>query len=47
LFARPKEILDDAFGYFTPSPEVEVGIMCAAPKGNGFEAKFDNLKLGS
>ena len=34
-------------GYFTPSPEVEVGIMCAAPKGNGFEAKFDNLKLGS
>lgn len=34
-------------GYFMPSPEVEIGIMCAAPNGNGFEAKFDNLKLDS
>jgi regulation of enolase protein 1 (concanavalin A-like superfamily) len=32
-------------GYFPPSRPVEVGIMCAAPSGPGFEATFKNLKL--
>lgn len=32
-------------GYFVPTPEVEVGIMCASPEGNGFEAVFEGLKL--
>lgn len=32
-------------GYFVTTPEVEVGIMCAAPEGPGFEAVFDQLKL--
>jgi len=32
-------------GYFPPSRPVEVGIMCAAPSGPGFEATFRDLKL--
>lgn len=32
-------------GYFVPSSEVNVGVMCAAPEGPGFRAIFDNLKL--
>jgi regulation of enolase protein 1 (concanavalin A-like superfamily) len=32
-------------GYFPPGTKVEIGIMCAAPEGPGFEAIFDNLKL--
>src|SRR5438874_532364 len=32
-------------GYFPPDEKVDVGIMCAAPEGPGFEAAFDNLKL--
>ena len=32
-------------GYFPPGTQVEVGIMCAAPEGPGFQALFDNLKL--
>ena len=32
-------------GYFPPGIQVEVGIMCAAPEGPGFDAIFDNLKL--
>lgn len=32
-------------GYFPPGTQVEVGIMCAAPEGPGFDAVFDNLKL--
>ena len=32
-------------GYFPTNPEVEVGIMCAAPEGAGFEAVFDQLSL--
>jgi regulation of enolase protein 1 (concanavalin A-like superfamily) len=32
-------------GYFPPSRPVEVGIMCAAPSGPGFEATFKDLKL--
>jgi len=33
-------------GYFPPNVSVEVGIMCAAPEGPGFEAVLDELKLG-
>jgi uncharacterized protein len=32
-------------GYFPPAVKVEVGIMCAAPEGPGFDAAFDHLKL--
>jgi regulation of enolase protein 1 (concanavalin A-like superfamily) len=32
-------------GYFVSAVEVNVGIMCAAPEGPGFEAVFDDLKL--
>jgi Uncharacterized conserved protein len=32
-------------GYFPPFVEAQVGIMCAAPEGAGFEAVFDELKL--
>jgi regulation of enolase protein 1 (concanavalin A-like superfamily) len=32
-------------GYFQPFVEVQVGIMCAAPEGAGFEATFDQLRL--
>ena len=32
-------------GYFPPGARVNVGIMCAAPTGPGFEAVFDDLKL--
>ena len=32
-------------GYFAPKVEVDVGIMCAAPEGPGFEAVFEDLKL--
>jgi regulation of enolase protein 1 (concanavalin A-like superfamily) len=32
-------------GYFPPFVEVQVGIMCAAPEGPGFEATFDDLRL--
>jgi len=32
-------------GYFPPNRPVEVGIMCAAPSGTGFDATFKDLKL--
>lgn len=32
-------------GYFVPDVGVQVGIMCAAPEGPGFESTFDDLKL--
>lgn len=31
--------------YFPPAASTKVGIMCASPEGNGFDAVFDNLKL--
>jgi len=34
-------------GYFVPSEKAEVGLMCAAPEGPGFEATFDHLKLSA
>jgi regulation of enolase protein 1 (concanavalin A-like superfamily) len=32
-------------GYLVPSASAEVGIMCAAPEGGGFQCVFDNLRL--
>jgi uncharacterized protein len=32
-------------GYLVPAASAEVGIMCAAPEGGGFQCVFDNLKL--
>jgi regulation of enolase protein 1 (concanavalin A-like superfamily) len=32
-------------GYFPPAVAVDVGIMCAAPEGPGFDAQFDQLQL--
>ncbi len=32
-------------GYFVAAASTDVGIMCAAPEGPGFEATFDNLKI--
>ena len=36
---------NDNKGYFPPGAKVDVGIMCAAPEGPGFDATFDNLRL--
>jgi regulation of enolase protein 1 (concanavalin A-like superfamily) len=32
-------------GYLIPSATSDVGIMCAAPEGGGFQCVFDHLKL--
>jgi uncharacterized protein len=32
-------------GYLVPSATADVGIMCAAPEGGGFQCVFDNLRL--
>jgi regulation of enolase protein 1 (concanavalin A-like superfamily) len=32
-------------GYFPADVKVEVGLMCAAPEGAGFEAVFDQLTI--
>jgi regulation of enolase protein 1 (concanavalin A-like superfamily) len=32
-------------GYFIPEAKAQVGIMCAAPEGPGFDAVFGDLKL--
>jgi uncharacterized protein len=32
-------------GYMAPEVPAEVGIMCASPEGNGFEATFEDLSL--
>jgi regulation of enolase protein 1 (concanavalin A-like superfamily) len=32
-------------GYFVSAAKADVGIMCAAPKGTGFAASFDDLQL--
>lgn len=34
-------------GYLVPSSTADVGIMCAAPEGNGFQCVFDSFKLTS
>jgi regulation of enolase protein 1 (concanavalin A-like superfamily) len=40
-----KKFISVRQGYFVPGAETNVGIMCAAPEGPGFEAVFDDLRL--
>jgi uncharacterized protein len=40
-----KDFISVRQGYFVPGVKVEVGIMCAAPEGPGFEATFEGLTL--
>ena len=39
------QFISARMGYFPPNLPVEVGLMCAAPSGQGFDATFKNLKL--
>jgi regulation of enolase protein 1 (concanavalin A-like superfamily) len=32
-------------GYLTESPTLQVGMMCAAPRGEGFEAMFEDYRV--
>lgn len=34
--------VEDRTGYLTPAPAVDLGLMCAAPEGKGFEVRFDD-----
>jgi regulation of enolase protein 1 (concanavalin A-like superfamily) len=43
--ADGKNFTSVRMGYLVPSSTAEVGIMCAAPEGGGFQCVFDNLKL--
>jgi len=43
--ADGKNFTSVRLGYLAPSATAEVGIMCAAPEGGGFQCVFDNLKL--
>jgi regulation of enolase protein 1 (concanavalin A-like superfamily) len=43
--ADGKNFTSVRMGYLLPSASAEVGIMCAAPEGSGFQCAFDNLKL--
>lgn len=43
--ADGKNFTSVRMGYLVPSAAAEVGIMCAAPEGSGFQCIFDNLKL--
>jgi len=43
--ADGKNFTSVRMGYLVPSASAEVGIMCAAPEGGGFQCVFDNLKL--
>jgi regulation of enolase protein 1 (concanavalin A-like superfamily) len=40
-----KGFTESRMGYFSPSRSVMVGPMCAAPEGNGFEARFEDWKI--
>jgi regulation of enolase protein 1 (concanavalin A-like superfamily) len=31
--------------YFTDAPTIQVGVMCAAPRGDGFEARFTDFNI--
>jgi uncharacterized protein len=33
--------------YFTPVETINVGVMCAAPEGNGFSAMFEEFQISS
>lgn len=37
-----KKFEDVRQGWLTQAPAVNVGVMCAAPEGPGFEARFDD-----
>jgi regulation of enolase protein 1 (concanavalin A-like superfamily) len=37
--------IEDRTGYLTPAPAVDLGLMCAAPEGKGFEAHFDDWEV--
>jgi uncharacterized protein len=43
--ADGKNFISVRLGYLVPSATAEVGIMCAAPEGGGFQCVFDNLNL--
>jgi regulation of enolase protein 1 (concanavalin A-like superfamily) len=43
--ADGKNFTSVRMGYLVPSATADVGIMCAAPEGEGFQCTFDNLKL--
>lgn len=43
--ADGKNFTSVRMGYLAPAATAEVGVMCAAPEGAGFECIFDNLKL--
>ena len=43
--ADGKNFTSVRLGYLVPSATAEVGLMCAAPEGGGFQCVFDNLKL--
>lgn len=40
-----KKFMSVRMGYFPTQPVVQVGLMCAAPSGAGFDAWFKGLKL--
>ena len=40
-----KTYVEDRMGYLTPSPTVDLGVMCAAPEGKGFEVRFDDWQI--
>ncbi|HEY9797593.1 MAG TPA: DUF1349 domain-containing protein [Leptolyngbyaceae cyanobacterium] len=31
--------------YLTEAPSIQVGLMCAAPQGEGFSVEFEGFKL--
>lgn len=37
-----QDFVEDRVAFFMPAPTVELGLMCAAPEGKGFEVRFDD-----
>jgi hypothetical protein len=37
-----KDFVEDRVAYLTAAPTVELGLMCAAPEGKGFDVRFDD-----
>jgi regulation of enolase protein 1 (concanavalin A-like superfamily) len=40
-----KDYMESRLGYLGPADPMMVGLMCAAPEGNGFEVRFDDWKI--
>jgi len=40
-----KDFIEDRVAYLTAAPTIEVGLMCAAPEGKGFEVRFDDWQV--